>query len=217
MKVDFYDLLDTYEESEIKIGTSCGVSPSKIKDRTIKQVRRKQDFCPARIAVIAAVLVLCLGTTVLATSDLFAAVVDYLRASVDKDFGGNGDSGPDILATVSAGEDMDVSLYNGEAVFITNEGESWYFSEGQMVDVCVKINTEGIRSENDPGYGVYYGYVRCDENGNAMEQKEIYHEQIFCTSSRTFEIPEDGFYYFYFLHVSSDRYELDTFMVNVEE
>lgn len=217
MKIDFYDLLDQYEETEIMPNTKCRIAPDRIISSTKKKLVHKRNLRLVRIAAIAAVLVLCLGTTVLATTDVLGTVINYMRSSVDKDFGGNGKDGPDIVSTVSAGTDLNISLYNGDAVFLTNGEGNWYFTEGQMVDILVEIDTSGVRSENNAGYGVYYGYVRCDAEGNALEQNRIYSEQTFERSACHFEVPEDGYYYFFFLHVSSDIYELDTFTVELAE
>lgn len=217
MKVNYYDLLDTYEADGFALGSSCDVSQDKIVTMTRSHIGAGRRGHFARIAVIAAALIFCLGTTVLATTDVLGMLSQFLSSSLDIKFGGSGNSGREVVATVDSGTDLNVSMYNGESVLIANDGSSWYFTEGQKVEISTEIQTPGVRVENDPGYSIDFGCIRCDGEGNAIERQDIYHAQIFDTATYTYEIPKTGYYYFYFQHVSSDRYKLQTFEVKIVE
>lgn len=217
MRVDLHELMDTYEGSEFEIGNSCDVSAEKIQQLIRTKTVNHHKVHVARIAVIAAMFIICLGTTALATTDLFETVSRFLSSSLDVKFGGMGNDGMPVVATVECGTDMNVDLRSGESVLIVNDDGSWYFSEGQKIEIIVEIETRGVRVEHDPGYAISIGCIRCDKEGNAIEREDIYGEQIFESAVCTYEIPETGYYYFYFQHVSSDPYELDYFTVNIVE
>lgn len=219
MKVNLYDLMDAYEDVSVEIEPESPVSVQRVQKLTMKKIQTQQSRHPrtGRLLLIAAVIVLCLGTTTLAaTTGLFDSLERYLYNTLSWRFGVSPEdprNGFDFVAEVSCGTGLNVSMNNGDIALITKDGSPWSLEQGQTVNISVQIRTGGRRVANDPGYGINVSYVRVGADGTLLDTQDICTPQIFDSTEAVFEVPETGDYYFYFIHMSSDSYILDTFTV----
>lgn len=219
MKVNLYDLMDAYEDTSVEIQPAKEVSAQRVRDLTVQKIQTQQPRRPrtGRLLLMAAVIVLCLGTTALAaTAGLFDSLERHLYNTLSWRFGVSPEdprNGFDFVAEVSCGTGLNVSMNNGDIALITKDGSPWSLEQGQTVNISVKIRTGGRRVANDPGYGINVSYVRVGADGTLLDTQDICTPQIFDSTAAVFEVPETGDYYFYFMHMSSDPYILDTFTV----